>query len=134
MMATESRIPTTPPTQFGVFSPRGYVVAVFPRPDDAESARRALLEGGYDPGDVMVTDADSVRRFAEGHLASASAVSAFGGERDAERQHLALAKEDHAFLMAYAPSDAETERVMNVVRRFDYAVAHKYGRFTLQIL
>lgn len=35
------------------------------------------------------------------------------------------------FLVAYAPSDLDTERLMNVARRFGYLRAQKYDRFTI---
>ncbi|CAN5796754.1 hypothetical protein BH24GEM1_BH24GEM1_03590 [soil metagenome] len=35
------------------------------------------------------------------------------------------------FLLAYAPSDLETQRVMNVARRVGDDKAHKYDRFTI---
>jgi hypothetical protein len=44
---------TVPPTKFGVFYPRGYVVVAFDNAGDAESARELLLMGGYDPEDVF---------------------------------------------------------------------------------
>ena len=34
------------------------------------------------------------------------------------------------FLLAYAPSDLDTERLMNVARRHGYLRAQKYDRFT----
>ena len=37
----------------------------------------------------------------------------------------------NAFLLAYAPSDLETERLMNVARRVGFTKAHKYDRFTI---
>jgi hypothetical protein len=37
----------------------------------------------------------------------------------------------YTFLLAYAPSDLDTERVINVARKVGYDGAHKYDRFTI---
>lgn len=55
-------------------------------------------------------------------------------EWHALEQYLELAKQGAAFLVVYAPSEAETTRVMNVARRFDLRLAAKYGRITVERL
>src|SRR5579863_4517454 len=40
------------PTSFGVFSPTGYVLMVFADDANAEMARRALIEHGFNDNDV----------------------------------------------------------------------------------
>ena len=44
--------------------------------------------------------------------------------------HRAGAAAGNAFLLAYAPSELETERVLNLARRVGFTKAHKYDRFT----
>jgi len=125
----------TPPTQFGLFYPRGYVVVAFEDAGQAESARELLLMGGYDPEDVFLSDAATVFEHTKNHLGSASSVAkALGPEYAAESRHQELAKEGHTFLLAYAPSELDTERLMNVVRRFRIKLAQKYDRFALREL
>jgi hypothetical protein len=41
-------------TDFGMFYPRGYLVAAFRRQEDAEQVRRDLLAGGYDEEDCVL--------------------------------------------------------------------------------
>jgi hypothetical protein len=89
-----------------VFYPRGYVSVSFESQADAETVRRLLLDGGYDEKDVHVMDRATV----PGHRAGAAA--------------------GNAFLLAYAPSELETERVLNLARRVGFIKAHKYDRFT----
>ena len=47
------------------------------------------------------------------------------------RRHQSEAAEGHTFLLAYAPSDLDTQRLMNVAGRVGYNAAHKYDRFTI---
>jgi len=124
-----------PPTKFGVFYPRGYVVVAFENAGDAESARELLVMGGYDPEDVFLSDPATVLEHTTAHLGSANALAkALGQEYDAETRHQQLAREGHTFLLAYAPSELDTQRLMNVVRRFRVKLAQKYDRFALQEL
>ena len=90
-----------------VFYPRGYVSVGFESQADAEKVRRLLLDGGYDEKDVHVMDRATVPGRRPGPGAG------------------------HAFLLAYAPSEADTERLMKVARRVGFTQAHKYDRFTI---
>ncbi|MBA3445225.1 MAG: hypothetical protein H0T58_10305 [Gemmatimonadales bacterium] len=54
-----------------------------------------------------------------------------GSERGIMEGHRAAAGAGQTFLLAYAPSDLDTERLMNVARRIGYVSAQKYDRFTL---
>ena len=58
-------------------------------------------------------------------------IKALGSESRVMESHKAGAAAGQAFLIAYAPSGLDTERLMNVVRRTGYLKAHKYDRFTL---
>jgi len=55
-------------------------------------------------------------------------IKILGSEEDLIREHQAGAAAGNAFLLAYAPSDLETRRLMNVARRVGFAKAHKYDR------
>ena len=126
---------SVPPTKFGLFYPRGYVVVAFDNADEAESARELLVMGGYDPEDVFLSDPATVLEHTTAHLGSANALAkALGPEYAAETRHQELAKEGHTFLLAYAPSELDTERLMNVVRRFRIRLAQTYDRFSLEEL
>jgi hypothetical protein len=126
---------SAPPTKFGLFYPRGYVVVAFEEAGEAESARELLVMGGYTPEDVFLSDPATVMEHTKTHLGSASSLAkALGQEYDAETRHQELAKEGLTFLLAYAPSELDTERLMNVVRRFRIRLAQKYDRFMLQEL
>jgi hypothetical protein len=55
----------------------------------------------------------------------------FGAELEAMHKHIELADAGYPFLAAYSPADLDTKRVMNVARRFRYALAQKYDRFSI---
>lgn len=73
------RASSTPPTKFGVFYPRGYVVVAFKGTGDAETARKVLIEGGYDPQDVFLSDASEVLKHTTAHLDGARGAAKMGG-------------------------------------------------------
>lgn len=63
-----------------------------------------------------------------------SILATMGTEVEHQDAHLHAAKQGFAFLLVYAPSEAETTRVMNVARRHHVRLAHKYNPFTVQDL
>jgi hypothetical protein len=119
-----------PPTQLGIFYPRGYVVVAFRTPEDAERMQWSLVEGGYAEDDIKMLDTQRVLEGASQDLEQLNPlVRALGAEASATESHRAGAEAGHTFLVAYAPSDLDTERLMNVARRIGYAKAQKYDRF-----
>jgi hypothetical protein len=123
------------PEQHGVFYPRGYVIITFESAQKAEDVRRRLLEGGYEEEDVEVMDTERVKRGTSEDLKHLSPViRALGNEEDLIRGHQTQAAEGNTFLLAYAPSDLDTQRLMNVTRDVGYHTAHKYDRFTIASL
>ncbi len=121
-----------PPRRPGVFYPTGFVVVAFPNAGDAEAARDALRGGGYADADPTVVPGEEVARGAEKEIAGAGVLPRiFGGEVELVERHMELARRGHAFLIARAASDAETDRVMAVVRRHPYGLAQKYDRLTV---
>lgn len=121
-----------PPTQFGIFYPRGYVVVALRTAEDAERMKWSLVEGGYAEDDIKILDTKLVLEKASADLEQLSPlVRALGEEAQATASHRAGAAAGHTFLVAYAPSDLDTQRLMNVARRIGYAKAQKYDRFTV---
>ena len=123
------------PEQHGVFYPRGYVIVSFKSRADADQVRSRLLDGGYEEGDVQVMDTQRVLEGTTEDLRQLSPlIKALGGEGDLVRGHQAGAQAGDTFLLAYAPSDLDTQRLMNVARTVGYERAHKYDRFTITSL
>jgi hypothetical protein len=130
-MSNEHQQPPVP-TQFGVFYPLGHVVVALQSQEDAERMRQLLMDGGYDERDVIVWDSAQVATGARELRQSASVIAKiFGAELEAMDKHIELADAGYTFLVAYSPSDLDTKRLMNVARRFRYALAQKYDRFSI---
>lgn len=123
------------PEKHGVFYPRGYVIITFESQGSAEKVRQLLLDGGYDEEDVHVMDTERVLKGTTEDLKNLSVViKMLGSEGELIRGHQKGAAAGQTFLLAYAPSEQETERLMNVARRVGFLNAHKYDRFTISQL
>ncbi len=119
------------PRQFGMFYPRGYVIVSFRDQEDAARTRQSLLEGGYAEEDVTIMDTQRVLEGSSSDLEHLSPIiKALGTESRVMESHRAGAAAGQTFLIAYAPSDLDAERLMNVARRNGQLKAHKYSRFT----
>jgi hypothetical protein len=119
------------PKQFGMFYPRGYVILAFRAEEEAERVWQLLVDGGYDEDDVRVMDRARVMEGSSGDLEHLSPlIKLLGSESDILESHKSGAASGQTFLIAYAPSDLDTQRLMNVARRVGYVSAQKYDRFT----
>jgi hypothetical protein len=122
-------------TDFGMFYPRGHLVAAFGRREDAERVRRDLLAGGYDEEDCLLVTSGEVAESARRNLADRQGpLSRLGRSDEAVGAHLRAAENGSTFLVIYAPGDLEVERAMNVVRRVAFDFVHRYQRFVIQTL
>ncbi len=122
-------------TKYGFWYPRGYVLVAFPRREDADEVRQRLVTGGYGEEDVEVVGAERIEALASRHLNAGSTVTKIlGTEHESEARYLQLARDGHVFLLAYAPTDLDAERLMNVVRQFEYALADKFDRLSIHHL
>jgi hypothetical protein len=120
-----------PPRKFGMFYPRGYVIISFASEEDAQRVRRSLIDGGYDEEDAHLMDTQRVLEGSSADLEHLSPlIRALGSEPQIMEGHQAGAAAGQSFLIAYAPSDLDAERLMNVARREGYLRAQKYDRFS----
>ena len=55
-------------TEFGIFYPRHYLLAVFPNLADADGAKQELNHAGRMDDDMISASGDEVVHFAEDHL------------------------------------------------------------------
>jgi hypothetical protein len=131
-MTPSSRLDTAqPPRKFGMFYPRGYIIIAFRSEDDASRVRQQLIDGGHDEEDVLLMDTAQVLEGSSSDLEQLSPlIRALGSEPELMEGHRAGAEAGHAFLIAYAPSDLDAQRLMNVARRQGYVRAQKYDRFS----
>ena len=125
---TESKLPT----EFGIFYPTGWIVVAFPETRSAEQVRSDLLTGGYDEEECRLVRSDEVIPAARHQLDDSSWLGRLGKADEMLQRHLAAARRGSAFLVIFAPTDDEAERVMKVVRRVPFDFAHRYRRFAIQ--
>jgi len=132
----EKMTKANPPRLFGVFTPIGHVVLAFTNDADAAQAREALLTGGYEADEVLQFRSDEVIADAEQTRDNLGLLARMGlnMEWSEVERDVQLAQQGAAFLVVYAPSDAETNRVMNVARRFNTTLARKYHRLAIEHL
>jgi hypothetical protein len=127
-----SKLSEQRPEKLGIFYPRGYAIVAFKAAEDAERARQLLVDGGYAEDDVEILDTQKVLEGSGEDLQNLSPLmKMLGSERQIMEGHNAAAASGQTFLLAYAPSDLDTERLMNVARRVGYVSAQKYDRFSL---
>jgi len=122
----------TAPRSFGVFAPVGYLVLAFQQEQEAAHAREALLMGGYDDDEIIEYSSQQVIADIEATRDKISILAYMGAELAYQREQLEYAKQGFTFLVVYAPSEAETRRVLNVARRFRAQLAHKYNRGSIE--
>jgi hypothetical protein len=135
MAESESSKSELTETDFGIFYPRGHLVAAFPKREDAERVRKDLLTGGYDPQDCLLFSSKGVARDARRNLKENTGFLARLGKSDeAVAAHLNAAEHGRSFLVIYAPGDLEAERAMTVVHRVPFDFVHRYHRFAIQVL
>lgn len=118
----------------GIFHPRGYVLLVFNTHSNAEMTFKALLEGGYDDAEIIRYHAGDLLELVADLKGHSSLFSKIGYESNLLDRYETLAREHCCFLEVFAPSDAETQRVMRVARRFDVRQAEKYGTLMIEDL
>lgn len=122
------------PTEFGIFYPTGWIVLAFKDKALAERVQRDLMTGGYEAQDCMLFDAGDVIPTAREQLENADWLGRLGRADEMVQTHLNAAKGGSTFLLVYAQTDDEAERVMNVARRVPLQFAHRYRRFAIQTL
>lgn len=109
-------------TEFGIFYPRHYLLAVFPNLADADGAKQELNHAGRMDDDMISASGDEVVHFAEDHLLKdglwgvlmTELSRLIGTEALYADKDLAAAKKGAAFLAVHCP----TEKVKSEVWTF----------------
>jgi hypothetical protein len=121
-------------TQFGIFYPIDYLVAVFPDIAIARRAEHALGLGGFPEDDVIAVPGDEVVRFAEEHLQNSSLWGMlmrqlsriFATEEVYADYDLILARQGGAFLAAYCPTEKRKDEAWEIIEHFGPIKARHY--------
>lgn len=120
--------------RINIFHPRGYVLLVFNSHQMAESTLAALLQGGYDETEIVRYHSADMLSLAEHLREHATVFARIGYEVNLLERYEKLARENCCFLEVYAPSRAETARVLRVAKRFAVRQAEKYANFVIEDL
>jgi hypothetical protein len=123
-------------TMSGVFYPTGYMFVMFPTEKDAREAERALEEAqGHASDSVsLLTPQDIQQKIARTVGNADIPLPSAGSEADTVRHFAVLAGMGHYALMIHAPSAAETERIMNVLKDFPISYGQKYRHLVIEDL
>ena len=128
--ATKARFPHS----FGVFSPTGFVLMVFPDDGSAEQARQALIEHGFREGDIVHYNKDEVLTELEHSEAHSVDPTQIGQEVDKVDRYVQYARRGAGFLAVHAPKDELSKRAVNIAKPFQLRFAEKYNRLTMEEL
>lgn len=121
-------------SDFGAFYPTGCVVVAFADTESAQKVRAALLEGGYEENDCQYFPAQTMERRTRSNLEHVGFLASLGQSEKMINRYLELARDGSDFLIIYAPTQEESDRVMRVVKRGSFRLAQKYHRLAIEDL
>jgi len=124
-----------PDTRFGIFYPKNYLLAAFPRVSEAAYAERQLLEGGFAEDDVMAVPGEEVVHHAEDHLKKHGLWSLLMRELsrliDTEMTYadhdLEIARQGAGFVAVYCPTEELKKKAWRILEPQSPIVARHYA-------
>lgn len=122
----------SPETSFGAFKPVGNLVITFNKLEDASNAQDDLKIGGYDESELSCIKGAEFIEILDDLETQQSLLAVLGSELKKMDQLYKEAEKGASFLVAFAPSTSEAERVMRVVERYKYKFALKYGHMIIE--
>ena len=122
-------------TMQGVFYPTGYSFLMFPDAENAEQAARELEAAGFADQDVLLlTPRVVLKEIGKIDGESAVELPSVGTEGATARKYIDLAREGHHALMVKTPSNDDTERMMEIVRKLPFSYGQKYHMLAMEDL
>jgi hypothetical protein len=124
-------------TQFGIFYPRGYLVAIFPDYHAAELAERQVRNSGIPESEVIAVPGQDVVDWTEENLVKKGLWGTlmqelsrlFATEEIYNRNDLEHAKQGAAFLAVHCPSDAKKDSAWNIIKGASLPLAARHYSF-----
>jgi hypothetical protein len=123
-------------TMSNVFYPNGYTFVMFPNAQDAEQVAKELNTNLSDSGELMLLSPEMVMRDI-GKLDSEdnqSHMPSIGTEAATVAKYINLARQGHHAVMVRVHSDAETEQVMQAVRKVPFSYGQRYHLLAIEDL
>ena len=119
----------------GVFYPTGYMVVMFPTEKDARDAERALEEDDYTGEAICFVTPQEIQEKIAHTIGNADIpLPSAGTEADTARHITELASKGHYALMIHAPTVAQTDHAMNVLKKFPVSYGQKYRHLVIEDL
>ena len=122
-------------TMAGVFYPTGYAIVMFPDAESANKAGSELEAAGFASEDVMeLSPSVILREIGKVEGDESVALPSVGTEGATVQKYINLAREGQHGLMVKASSDADSETLMAVVRKFPFSYGQKYHMLAIEDL
>jgi hypothetical protein len=122
-------------TMRGVFYPTGYMVLMLPSEKAARDAEMLLEDKGIAGESVSLLTPEVFQEEIARTVGTADIpLPSAGTEADTVRRFAELASQGHYALMIHAPSAAETERVMDILKECPITYGQKYRHLVIEDL
>jgi hypothetical protein len=122
-------------TMRGVFYPTGHMVLMFPTEQDARDAERLLEDDGYSGEAVSLLTPTLIQQELARTIGSTDMpMPSAGTEADTVRRIVELASQGHHGLMIHAPTAAESDHIMNVLKHAKISYGQKYRHLVIEDL
>jgi hypothetical protein len=119
----------------GVFYPTGYVFVMLPTLADATKLEHDLRDGGYDDHEILLIEPQAIlEQIGKTVRVTDSPLPSLGTEAATVLEYRELAHQGHCAVMVHAPSETDTQRVMDVVHTLPFSYAQKYRRLVIEDL
>ncbi len=119
---------------FGVFYPRGYIVAVFDEADDVDKAVVELASHGIEGDDVTAWTGRSARRYIKNLRENLGVISQMaaklplsGDEKEAADLYLKLAEEGHEFITVRVADEDQVGTIRALLAEHNAHTMRYYG-------
>lgn len=119
----------------GVFYPTGHMVLMFPTEQDARDAERMLEDDGYSGESISLLTPELIQQELARTIGSTDIpMPSPGTESETVRRIVELASQGHHGLLIHAPTAAESDHIMNVLRHAHISYGQKYRHLVIEDL
>ena len=118
----------------GVFYPTGHLFLMFPGEHEAREAERALERSGHSGEHISLLTPAEILEKITGTAGAEDPLPSPGTEAQTVRRYTQLARQGHHGLLIHAPSHAETEHIMQVLRAHPVSYGQKYRHLVIEDL
>lgn len=128
-------------TQWGIFYPKDYLVAVFPTFSDAAEGERQLRHAGFGGNEMLIVPGGDVVRYRQEHMQHDGLWAKFmseisriaGTEAIYADQDVELAAQGAAFLAIHAPGDEQRHAIWAVLEPLNVLAARHYSTEGIEV-